>query len=207
MTDVAQTGAIAAMMGFVENGRLVRRFHGLPVHNAQRIDSHLYGQSVLVRLLLGPDAAPERRLRLLEATMFDGDIAEWITGDIPAPTKRAMPDYPDRTFRAAMADYEDEVMEAAGFDRSGALNAADRRVLKLADAAEGCLHCINERYMGNAHPRNLWCFYEFWKYLTEEQGLDSTCWRIDHDAGEEHGEKALRFYLATEWKRANGGQW
>lgn len=203
----AYDGAVAAKLQFVENGRLTRRFHGLPVHNAQRVDSHLYGQSVLIKLLIGDEAPAERRLRLLEAALFDGDISEWITGDIPAPTKRRMPDYPEGTFRAAMADYEDEVMEEAGFDRSGALDAQDRRVLKLADAVEGCLHSINERYMGNAHPRNLFCFYEFWKYAVEEQGLDSAVWRTEHNMPEEPGEAGLRFYIRTEWTRANGGTW
>ena len=198
-------GAVAAKLDFIQNGRETRRFHGLPMLDYQRVDAHQYGVAMLAALLVGEQAPAERQLLLLHAALTH-DLAEWVVGDMPAPSKRRMPDYPEGSFRQVFGTMEDGVMAEAGFPIVE-LSAQDKRVLKLADAAEGCLHSIRERRMGNAHPRLIYCFHEFWKYCIEEQGLDSSVWRTDNNMPEEPGEAGLRLYLRTEWTRANGGEW
>lgn len=188
-----------AKLEFIQFGRETKRYHGLPMLDHQRVDSHLYGQMALLPILVGPD--PERIGRLLTFTVYDGDIAEWFTGDVPSTTKRAIPG-----LREQMSEYEDAAMVKAGFDVSP-LAPEDKRVIKLADAAEGCLHCVVERYRGNHHPRLMFCFYEFWKYLTVDYGLDSAVWHTDNEFHAEYGEAALRSYIRTEWTKANGGEW
>lgn len=200
MTDAANIGAIAAKLEFIQFGRETKRYHGLPMLDHQRVDSHLYGQMALIPILLGP-GQPERAGRLLLHTVYDGDIAEWRTGDMPATFKRSVPG-----LRESMAEAEDGYMRDAGFDPQP-LAPEDKRVVKLADAAEGCLHCLSERYRGNHHPRLMFCFYEFWKYLTEDYGLDNTEWLLHNEYTREEGEAGLRKFIAWEWTRANGGEW
>lgn len=205
MRGPAFDGALAAKLEFIQFGRETRRFHSLPMLDYQRIDAHSYGVAFLTSLLIGPDAPAERRLALMEAALTH-DLVEWIVGDMPGPSKRMMPDYPTGTFREVFGSIEDNLMAEAGFTPLE-LDDRDKRVLKLADAAEGCLHVIKERQMGNAHPRLIRCFHEFWKYCVEEQGLDSTVWRVDHNMPEEPGEAGLRFFISTTWTKANGGEW
>lgn len=219
----ALDGALAAKLEFIQNGRETRRFHGLPMLDYQRIDAHQYGVAMLVSLLVGEAAPAARQLTLLHAALTH-DLAEWVTGDMPAPTKRRLPDYVTsdpisindsigsypggkrESFREVYGRMEDEIMTEAGFPLVE-LDARDKRVLKLADAAEGCLHVIRERQMGNAHPRLIYCFHEFWKYCVEEQGLDSAVWRTDNEMPEEPGEAGLRLYIRSAWTKANGGEW
>lgn len=208
MTDPTQPYEQAALnatlinrLDFIQSGRRTVRYHGLPMLDFQRIDAHSFGVAILTRILV-PYATPERRARLMEAALYH-DLAEWKTGDIPAPTKRVIPG-----LRDACQKYEDELMAPLGLVVD--LDDRDSRVLKLADAAEGCLHCIYERYMGNSYigPRG---FYAFWSYLTEEQGIAggvSSAWTTEAVAEwEEEGERPLRFYIGDQWSSANGGKW
>lgn len=213
MQNADQAGMLSAQLDFIQNGRLVKRYHGLPMLDYQRIDAHSYGVAMVVRLLVGrSDHA--RLLRLLEAAL-EHDLAEWIVGDMPAPAKRMLPAYPildgvvgehvigERSFREVFGEVEATVMNDIGFIAERALDKRDKRALKLADAIEGCLHCIEERRMGNAHPRLCRSFYEFWSYCTEEQGLAEP----DRLEEWEDGEPAMRHHIAREWVCANGGKW
>jgi hypothetical protein len=218
--DTETAALVANQLEFIQFGRETKRYHGLPMLDHQRVDSHLYGQMSLVPIIVGP-AFPDRIGRLLLHVVYDGDIAEWRTGDMPATLKRALPDYDivsrghgpmkvesKKPFRTVIAELEDRLMGEAGLNcYKLPIMPQDKRVIKLADAAEGVLHCTMERFRGNAHPRLMFCFYEFWKYLTEDYGLDSTVWHIENDMQREHGEAGLRSYLRTAWTEANGGKW
>lgn len=186
---------VAEQLDFVQNGRVTKRYHGLPMLDYQRVDAHSYGVAMLARLLIG-DVDPLRRARLVDAAL-EHDLAEWHVGDIPAPTKRLTPG-----LREACGAMEAELMETHGFYAESALDARDKRALKLADALEGCLHCIEERRAGNAHPRLLRCFYEFWKYATMEQEFGS----IHAEFLEVH-EVAMKRHIESMWFNANGEKW
>lgn len=197
-------GTVGAKLAFIQQGRATRRFHTMRMVDHQRVDAHSYGVAMLVRLLVG-DGAPAERLAPLLIAAMDHDLAEWVTGDMPAPTKRRLPDYPEGSFREVYGGVEDKIMANVGMPLTE-LDARDSRVLKLADAAEGCLHCIEERQMGNFTPHLRTCFYNFWSYCTTDLGLDSPVWRVDNSMPEEPGEKGLRFYISSEWRSANKGE-
>lgn len=176
---------------FLQRGRCTVRYHGIRMHDHQRIDAHSYGVAMLALMLISPGACMFRKAQLMEAGLKH-DLAEHVVGDIPAPTKRQL------GVRDQCGSMEDELMHEAGLTMP-VLDAADQRVLKLADAAEGCLHCIEERRMGNQDIARI--FYTFWSYCIEELGLATT------DRMAEPGEEELRKYIAAEWQRANGGEW
>jgi len=190
-----------ATLDFVQAGRATVRFHGRRMLDYQRIDAHSYGVAQLVRFIVGEDVEAERMARLLQAAL-DHDIAEWIAGDIPGPTKRIL----GPEWRQQFNDYEDTLVRPYHLEH--ALDAADTRVLKLADAAEGCLHCIEERLMGNQSIVTV--FHEFWKYCTEEQKLWLPGWAPGGNALDtfhEPGEEVLSRYIERAWTSANGGKW
>lgn len=183
--------SVHEQLQFIQNGRVTRRFHGLRMHDQQRVDSHSYGVAVLVLALIrGNDY--ERRERLMRAALMH-DLAEWKAGDIPAPTKRDL----GPEWRKQFNDYEDGLLWLHGLEIN--LSERDKRVLKLADAAEGCLHCIEERLMGNMTIGPI--FLEFWKYLEQEQEI------TNHPEYHELGEQDIHDYIMDKWRAANGGSW
>ena len=162
----------------------------------QRVDSHLYGVAVLTQILVPPTGGEEgvlRAAKLMAAALVDGDIAEWISGDVPAPSKRHM------GLRERFREYEDELL-AKAYIVPPELDARDRRVLKLADAAEGGLDCIAERMLGNQNIGER-AFYAVWSYLHDEQQI------CEHPEWQEVGEVPLERYIRDKWQQANGGSW
>lgn len=172
---------------FLRAGRAVRRYHTTPMLEYQRIDAHSYGVAQIARFL-SQDLPPERQLAIIKEAL-DHDLAEHRTGDMPAPAKREM------NIREQFAEHEARHMLLAGWEFQ-ALSDEERRIVKIADCADGALHCIHERAMGNQHVRTP--FYNFWTYLVEEckcgVSLDTR-------------EYELRNYIAWDWKAANGGEW
>jgi 5'-deoxynucleotidase YfbR-like HD superfamily hydrolase len=177
-----------AQLAFIEEGRRTRRYHaGLNMHEYQRIDAHSYGVAMLTRIIV-PECTPERRSRLLIAAL-DHDLPECRTGDVPAPAKRRM------GIREQLQDEEAAIMASHGMTTH--LNSADKRVLAIADSAEGCLHCIAERQLGNRNVEPI--FITFWAYLRDEQGFTTA-------PEPEAGEVVLYHYLSDSWEAA-GGNW
>lgn len=147
-------------LDYIQNGRITRRYHNVRVFDNQRVDAHSYGVAQLVRFILPVDVEPERLARLLCAAL-DHDLPEQVTGDIPAPTKRVLPLHAQVALRCMELD----ASEPVGMGRFLHLTDEDVAVLKLADAADGCLHCIEERRMGNTNIDPV--FSKFWEYLVD----------------------------------------
>lgn len=177
-------------LDFLANGRVTRRYHGLPMLDYQRVDSHSYGVAQLCRYLLQDYDDAGAHINVIYAAL-DHDLAEFRTGDIPGPSKRYL------GIREPVQRWEEELMNEAGLAQPE-LNEVEARILKIADAAEGCLHTIEERRMGNAHPRIYDCFYAFWDYCMVEQ-------LAAQDVGTAEGR--LMRYIGHSWQRANGGKW
>ncbi len=74
---------------------------------------------------------------------LEHDAAEHWTGDLPAPTKRAL------GIREQFAEFELGTMVQQFGGAVSAPNLLDSVVLKLADAMEGAMFCIHESSMGN----------------------------------------------------------
>lgn len=188
---------LSKKLKFIQRGRATVRFHGMPMRDYQRVDAHSYGVAMLTTLLT-PTAPPARRAQLLQAAL-EHDLAEHISGDIPAPTKRTL------DIRDLVGKHEERLMAAVGLGAELMLSPEDRRVLKLADAAEGCLHCIEERRMGNQNMGER-AFYAFWTYCTVEQGI-GTLARHGAETDDYFAEVALKIHIQDEWRSVNGGSW
>lgn len=159
-------------LDFVAEGRRTRRYHaGLEMHEYQRIDAHSYGVAMFT-VALTPDANAERRSRLLMAALVH-DLPECKTGDIPAPFKRKIPNMRDQ-----LHEYEDEVLFEHGLLFT--LDPADKRVLAIADSADGLHHCLVEVKRGNGYVKAV--ALTFWDYLIREQKFGGV--NQEREAGE-----------------------
>lgn len=144
---------------FILNGGETNRFHTIPTLFNQRVDSHSFNVAMLVALM-AQDADPKEgeglSVPLLMAALTH-DLSEHKVGDLPAPTKRAMPqvhvEEEEETklysFREYWGMMENNHLRAVGLDWEHLLAPKQQRWLKLADAMEGALFCIRERMMGN----------------------------------------------------------
>lgn len=136
---------------FMWEGGNTRRFHTVPTVLTDTVGHHSYNVACII-MHLRPDASAA----LLRAALKH-DVAECRTGDMPAPVKRALPDYHSRpipgdgsaTFREVFDEYEDKVAKEHGVDIHEDLSTEDKWLLKFADALDGMRFCLQERKMGN----------------------------------------------------------
>lgn len=197
MIDSQQRVDLHRRLDIIRRGGDTVRYHGVPVHINQRIDSHS-GQVAALTTVIVPKATWERRATLLMAALAH-DLAEFKFGDIPAPAKREL------GIREVVGAAEEEFLGKYGFSHE--LGEADKRVLKIADAAEGCLHCVHERMMGNQYIGER-CFYNFWGYLRDELQMGGIFGgEGKRFIGVELGEVAVSSYIHNAWTKANGGKW
>lgn len=175
-------------MDFIAEGRALRRYHTLDMLDYQRIDAHSFGVAMFTTII-APRADWERRGRLLMAALAHDLPEHCCAGDVPAPAKRRIVGLRDKL-------HEMEADTLGAMEMHVPLSDADKRVLALADSADGAAHCIVERRKGNVGARGP--FLNFWSYLTKEQNLGD---------GPELGEKALRSWIGQSWTRANGKEW
>lgn len=157
---------------FMWNGGETRRYHGFRMLMEDTVGHHSYNVACII-MKVRPDA----RVNLLRAALKH-DMSEHIVGDMPAPSKRAAPDYvrysndhgPKRqigrtTFREWFGGYEDTVADEAGVDLNEDLTEAEEWVLKFADSLDGMRFCINEMLLGNRTPRLISCYETFAGYV------------------------------------------
>lgn len=138
----------------VLSGGSVRRYHTVPTVHPETVAAHSYLVAWCCAVLV--DACSSYLL----LAALQHDIAEYVTGDLPAPTKRQL------GISAQFACYEEEVLRAhAHTDHHTQLTDEERRILKLADRCSGMLYCVQERRIGN---RNVDVPYEnFRSYACE----------------------------------------
>jgi 5'-deoxynucleotidase YfbR-like HD superfamily hydrolase len=114
----------------------VKRYHTHRTLREQNVAEHSYGVLMLV-LQVEPTASQH----LIKAVCHH-DLPELMTGDIPAPAKRAHP---------AMDTYLEEFeasLEPLYFSHDW-LSEEERALLKWADTMELVLWCLEEWRMGN----------------------------------------------------------
>lgn len=144
---------------FMWRGGNVKRYHTERTLMEDTVGHHSYNVAcIIMHLRPGASAA------LLRAALKH-DMAEWKMGDMPAPAKRAMPDfieldsggppYKARTFREVFAIREAELLELSGIATEN-LSDEEAWVLKLADSMDGMRFCIQERRMGNVGVTPIW---------------------------------------------------
>lgn len=131
-------------------GGNVKRYHTETTLRTDYVGHHSFNVACII-MHLRPDASAE----LLKAALMH-DVGERRLGDMPAPAKRAMPDYPGGdSFRTVFGRLEEEHMRAAGLEFPD-LNSEEAWTLKLADALDGMRFCLQERRMGNRLIEPVW---------------------------------------------------
>lgn len=172
---------------FIYSGGEVKRYHTWPMLREDKVGTHSFRVAMLVFLLAG-QKEPGIRVPLLMAALCH-DLAEQKYGDIPAPAKREMPDYGGATFRTTFGNMEEALLADVALDWQFQLTDEERRILKLADAADGALTCIRERAMGNKLIRTV--YHNFRRYVGEVAGVDEAeCRLVEH--------------IDDMWEQANG---
>lgn len=124
------------LLEFIRNGGRTKRFHTKLTLTPNTVAAHSFGVAWLCWVLT--EGSPSAQL-LMAALAHD--LAEWKTGDLAAPTKRAL------GLREVFAAYEDSFMVPLGL--SFKLGSDEERILKLADAMDGMAYCIEEKMLGN----------------------------------------------------------
>lgn len=135
-------------------GGRVQRFHTVPTIADHNVGHHSFGVAWIAILLCRFDASAS-----LLAAALAHDLAEWHTGDVPAPTKRAVPE-----LKAELDALERRTIAEAGL-LLPPLTDAEQRTLRMADAMDGMLNCIHERRLGNRGIRNV--YWRFRSYVEE----------------------------------------
>lgn len=191
---------------FMWDGGETRRYHGFRMLMEDTVGHHSFNVACII-MKVRPDA-PARLLR----AALKHDIAEHKAGDMPAPTKRAMPDYVSeaevKTFRAAFAEYEAALMEAAGV-ADEELSSEEDWVLKFADSLDGMRFCVQERLLGNKTPRLIRCYETFQRYVTFLLFGDEDMIPLDINFAKpiepaQVGDKLLYMELRSRWYDAHG---
>lgn len=158
---------------FMWNGGETRRYHGFRMLMEDTVGHHSYNVACII-MKVRPDASAA----LLRAALKH-DVAEHIVGDMPAPSKRAAPDYVHYeaekqgaprevsrvSFREWFGSYEADTAAQHGVQLDEDLTVEETWVLKFADSLDGMRFCINEMLLGNRTPRLMLCYETFAGYV------------------------------------------
>lgn len=124
-------------LAFLRRSGRVRRYHTEELLKPQDVAQHSYGVAWLCWWLTeGAASAP------LVLHALAHDAAEHGLGDIPSPTKREL------GIRHQVDAAEARLMALHGVVLPD-LSEFETKVLKLADALDGVLHCVHELELGN----------------------------------------------------------
>lgn len=177
---------IITRLNFAWNGGETRRYHTHRPINDDTVGHHSYNVAMTI-VCLWPDATAA----LLVAALTH-DIAEHKVGDIPAPTKRHMPNIFGQPFRTFFATWEAAHILEAGLP-TPTLTKVEEWQLKFADSLDGMRFCLHERQLGNRTPINAEIFGNFAEYVADHLNEAPAFFQQAVDAYE---------HLLEEWKAA-----
>lgn len=190
---------------FIQFGGWTKRYHGVPLINEQTNSQHLFGVAHLCAIMAGDyeNMGGEALTVSLLMAALCSDLPEWITGDMPAPSKRSFPWPVMMTngtdtgaavcLRTAWNIRDQALLAEIELDWESMLGPKQLRWLKLADAMEGCFHCIKERMMGNKFIETR-CYVHFRQYIRDVLG----------DSNPSRAEARLINHIDEMWEQANG---
>jgi 5'-deoxynucleotidase YfbR-like HD superfamily hydrolase len=131
-------------------GAPVVRFHQWRTVQRNTVGQHSHGVAMLV-CLIHRLAAEWRatnnggvwglRMDCMMYAALTHDMAEYIVGDVPAPTKREL------GIREILSAHEDKVLKKLGMYVE--LTDDEQAVVSAADALDGIMFCISEYTLGN----------------------------------------------------------
>lgn len=137
-------------------GSAVTRFHQWRTVQRNTVGHHSHGVAMLVCLIhrlaqewarenYGLRTAPvpfkQLRLDVMVYAALTHDMAEYIVGDVPAPTKRAL------SIRDVLQAHEDKVLAKLGMKVE--LSEDEQAIVSSADAFDGVMFCVSEYTLGN----------------------------------------------------------
>lgn len=140
-----------AKLKMITRSARVKRYHSEPVLHQQTVGEHTYGVLWFILMIANGRASAE----LLRAAVMH-DMHEYITGDVPSPSKR-LPGVKE-VFDGLEADIE---MTVVG-ERAPILTAEEAWTLKTADCLDGLTFCAFELRLGNREIED--CFRNYLDY-------------------------------------------
>jgi 5'-deoxynucleotidase YfbR-like HD superfamily hydrolase len=138
---------------------MTKRFHNAAILHENTVGQHSWGVAWFCYLL-----SDQPRVELILAALAH-DMAEQITGDVPAPAKRLL------GLQQLLHQRESEVLERFGFHFQ--LTADEEKILHIADCMDGMMFCIRERMFGNRFIETV--FYKFQSYVNTILVSDVQC--------------------------------
>ncbi len=142
-------------LDLIRFGGSVKRYHTATTIGAQSVAEHSF-RVACICYLLDPECSKQQ---LLHALVHD--LAEQVTGDIPAPAKRLL-----RT--EELGRLEAKVTNSL---LSTKLLPYQEKILKYADYLEGMLYCVEQRALGNRTMEQVFSNYQ--DYLVDIGALDN----------------------------------
>lgn len=120
----------------------VTRYHAKRTLRRQTVAEHTFGMLMLLKQVMNPTWPSHGLWRIYEAVMHH-DLPELITGDMPAPIKRAHPE-----LGPLMEEIESDLHPLY---RDYGLSGEEATLVKWADRMELVLWCLEEYRMGNTY--------------------------------------------------------
>lgn len=133
-------------LNFIQAGAEVKRYHTVLTIQQETVGHHSHGVATMC-LMLQPEAS---RALLVSALLHD--LSEHQTGDIPSPAKRQY------GIGEQVSELEDRLLAEVGL-MMPPLSDKEKRVLKLADIAQGAMFCAREIALGNRGMRKIFDRY------------------------------------------------
>jgi 5'-deoxynucleotidase YfbR-like HD superfamily hydrolase len=137
-----------------------RRFHNIADFSGtplQTVAEHSWGVALIAVELIERIGSSKMSSELVIRAALYHDLAESVTGDVPAPTKWENPE-----LGLALSHIERRFEEK--FEISVTLVGIERQILKWADALE--LYCYCQRRAASA-PAYALCVQKIYGYMTE----------------------------------------
>ena len=152
-------------LNFILAGSEVKRYHTVTTLMTETVGHHSHGVAMLI-LLMNPDASAD----VISFALMH-DLAECETGDIPSPAKKRF------GINEQISIDEKKIMLSHGL-KLPYLSREERRLLKLADIAQGALFCLREMELGNSKIRLVFDRYIEYSEALKPVGEEKTLFNI-----------------------------
>lgn len=123
----------------------VKRYHVKRTHRIQTIAEHTFGMLMLVKQVNEFDGFLGDRISSVYDAILHHDLPELMTGDVPAPIKRAHPE-----LGPLMDSIEQDLHPLY---RDHGLSPDEEALIKWADRMELVLWCLEEVRLGNSYAK------------------------------------------------------
>lgn len=134
----------------------VNRYHGRDLIKQEKVSDHTFNVLNLLFILTNGQVSQ----RLVTGALFH-DMGEYATGDLPSPTKRALP----TETRELLEGMEALAVAKIHYWYAEDMTENERFLLKIADNLDGLIKSMEEYHMGNNLMRD--CCDNYANYLDD----------------------------------------